>query len=334
MVGQKQHHVVNRAYLSLFCDPNADKPDTIWMSDLKKIKVIRSQPSSVGKRQHYYSFTDREGNRSTALEDMLSVLEDEAFPVLFKLALRDADLSIEERIKLSLYLATMKFRVPAMRDNIEGFMRRIYQSMTDAVMNHPTALEGVAKRMSKTPEEIEAEGLGELRQFYKENRDMFTIKVDPIVSLRPIIEQSEGIANILAHMHLSLITTNSEQSHFITSDNPVALRNPALSPGIFDAPGFGQKNVEVTFPITPYVTLLLTHLPGPEIHQATAVEVWELNSRIQGGADRFTFASDWYLAFRCLEGIVQGEQIRRRPPWERNASMPKRHRFREDNSGN
>ncbi len=284
------------------------------MADLKKFRIVKSQPASVAKRAHYYSFTNKQGERDTRIEDHLAEVESAAQPLLLRLSRMEPILAVDERFHLSYYLATMRFRVPAARDNVEAFYHQIYEHTMELMMREPGILEATAKRMGKTKEEIEAEDFDGHREFYQEHRDWFQIEVDPVFSLRLLAEQSYNIAQIIARMQMTLLINNTEQ-RFITSDNPVALRNPELEQGFFNSPGFGQKHVEITFPVTPWVALLFAHTPGPIISEVTPLQIWEINSRTQGTCDRFVFTADWWDAMMSLQGIIQYEDLQRTPPW-------------------
>jgi hypothetical protein len=71
--------------------------------------------------------------------------------------------------------------------------------------------------------------------------------------------------------------------------------------------------------------VLFTHHRHAPVRELNNAAVWELNSRTVGSSERFMFASDWLAAYRCLEGILEGERIEMRPPWEQK--WPERFAF-------
>jgi hypothetical protein len=65
------------------------------------------------------------------------------------------------------------------------------------------------------------------------------------------------IAPILYDMKWGLITRDEGTDPFITSDNPALMVNPAIPYNSFYGPGLGQKDVEVSLPLSPDLALLV-----------------------------------------------------------------------------
>ncbi len=311
MAKPKQHHFVPRSYLERFRDVSfADRP-VIWMADLDELQIRRTQPSSVAKRGHYYTVVDKEGKRSTEIEETFAKIEGEAAPVLEKLSGWEFELDHKERTDLFVFMSIQFLRVPARRNLWEGFRRRTMEVAASQIMSRPGILENAAKERG---ENVEDTDFDEIRRYWRENRDDFEIKVNPQVSLQ-LLGGTELIARLYGDMAMCVVWTMDRA--FITSDNPVIWHNPMLPRNPMYGPGLGQKDIQVTMPISPSHTVLLRHDPMPADIQADAKMVFDLNSRIQSHTNRFTFSSSWYSACLSIQGRTDTLARRSIPPWLR-----------------
>lgn len=71
-------------------------------------------------------------------------------------------------------------------------------------------------------------------------------------------------APMLFDMEMSIFVTQDELG-FITSDSPCVWFNPKMHtfPPFYRSPGLGQKDIEVTLPLTPHHMLFISHKKFP-----------------------------------------------------------------------
>ncbi len=81
-------------------------------------------------------------------------------------------------------------------------------------------------------------------------------------------------------MRMVTLVTNDEIG-FITSDTPCVWFNPNLYkvPPFYRHPGLGQKDIEVTLPVTPQHLLVVSHHDYPEYINVNQKAVDEFNRR-------------------------------------------------------
>jgi hypothetical protein len=69
----QQHYLPKRAYLRFFEVPN--KLGCIYLYQRQK-KIVLASLNNVAKEKHLYSFTDKDGQINSGLEEKLGIVED------------------------------------------------------------------------------------------------------------------------------------------------------------------------------------------------------------------------------------------------------------------
>ena len=72
------------------------------------------------------------------------------------------------------------------------------------------------------------------------------------------LEMLPEVTQILLNMSLAFLIVGRSKSWFITSDDPCTLFNPKLQGQHLMGPGLGQKEVELTLPLSPEIALCLS----------------------------------------------------------------------------
>ena len=149
------------------------------------------------------------------------------------------------------------------------------------------------------------------------NPDNYTVTTNPGVSIMHGFQLAiETIFPIFSKMRWAFFRA-PEGVEFITSDCPVSWYDPTPGPPAYAGHGLGMRNVEVTFPITPKVTLLGTH-EGPDgVHDASLGQVLLFNLRklYWAGEHAYTASNDSahqavaLAAFGASQARRQSEQV-------------------------
>jgi len=105
----KGHHVLpEKAYLNGFTTDGL-----LWVFDRVAKNFLNLPPRVTTVRNDYYSFVDALGNKDTTIENpVLSGVEAATIPVIQKLEDRQ-EISLDDRMVLSLFVALMFLRTPA-----------------------------------------------------------------------------------------------------------------------------------------------------------------------------------------------------------------------------
>lgn len=106
MPGEKRHHYVPQLLLKRFCVDGLQ-----WVFDRETDTLRQQQPKDTAVEKHLYSRPTADGKPDTSLEEFLSYIESKAAGPLEKLG-RRAELSLEERFYLSLFLGLLCLRGP------------------------------------------------------------------------------------------------------------------------------------------------------------------------------------------------------------------------------
>jgi len=286
------HHFVPQFYLRSFCDPAVPEGQQpwLWVADLKERTVERRAPKNVGKRANYYTFLDSSGARSGLGEQVFSQMESTSAPIVQKLLRGDLNLSGQERADLLFFMAFFATRVPLFRGHIEDFLGELGQR----ILLTCAQFEGNFVR-----QEVE-----EISQALLDRTEK-PIRGSPPASLwLGIKAANDPIYPIFSEM--KWVFLRSPVGHrFMTCDSPVSWVDPTPRPPFYAGHGLAMKNVEVTFPVGPRLSLLGTWEGPTGVIDVRPTTVWELNRRKIAFAHTEVYADSDQAARLALE-IRQG----------------------------
>ena len=136
----------------------------------------------------------------------------------------------------------------------------------------------------------EALSLDEVREVLKNSWNRPVLRLKRWAALSFSILQSEEVARSLVSMNWRLVRTTSHNP-FVTSDCPVCPcvidGRRAMFGSLFDHPA-----VEVTFPLSPWVCLILSRKEPFLQSDSDGAILKEINRRTVFMAERFVFAAD------------------------------------------
>ena len=228
----KNQHWVPQSYLRYFRDPSStlDKP-FVWF--FKKDKAFRSPTlvptKSIFYEKHLYTVELEGGEKHYGVEEAYAKQIDAKWPPIYEKIESRQPLNDEEHKTLCLFIAAQMLRTPHIRDSFIDFMNRIADMGEQIAATHGTT--------SKQAEEIR-----------KKSKNLHTIN---------IVELIPEIATVLHDMNIAFGCAPTSGKRFITSDNPVFMRNPDLQWQRFMGPGLMQKRIEIYFPASPTTLVIL-----------------------------------------------------------------------------
>ena len=263
MSAPKKQHYVPQLYLREFLDPNTPPgyEPYVWIFAEDGKTKNRRAPKNVLWEMDLYTL-EKDGTKQYELEELLSKLEgDYAKLVRGKVKAR-LPLSDTEHITLCAFVAAMLQRTVRKRDNLESSLDELISKVERLEEHHGAA--------PSTSSKLKAD-----------KKDAHRVGSAAVLS---------DITELLHQMSLAFFCTDGTNSRFITSDDPVAVFNPDLQWQRFYGPGIGQKNVQITMPISPDITVCLTWSNLKGYIQLPRARIEDLNRMTRGHCYRYFIA--------------------------------------------
>ncbi len=234
----KNCHWVPQSYLRYFATPpeNAEK---IWRLSKTTLLAEQKPIKKVAVKFHLYSPLSEASRRDDRFEKKLADLEQWFSSPPWKALCSDfPDYSMSwYRKMISLLVATMHLRNPAVLDWTKGFHRSLIAGVpTDGLS--PTHVT-IGRTTAAISEETWAECIG------ADDEELKRAWIS-------VVEKCSWFAEQLMGLRWAIVV--SERPIFVTSDNPVAFHHPSLQfKGIRDSQTF------VSFPLSPTRILMMDH---------------------------------------------------------------------------
>lgn len=250
----KGQHIVPRLHLQHFV--GYAPQGQIWTYDAETGTTRSAIPDETAVQNHFYSVENDDGTWNTQIEDYLGTVENAAAPIYEKMLKGYIPNNNQEKADFSTFLAIMYARTPTMRRMYAEMYGRRIQIESYAYGVHDKAFEKLIKDYEKQQGiTIDAATQEKLR------KDL----VDPSKYILQVPKERTFVALTLADklapmffdMNWSLMAPKN--GFFITSDNPVVrCVDPKTVHPFYGDHGFLNKTVEITFPLSPKLLLLLT----------------------------------------------------------------------------
>lgn len=276
----KHQHWVPQFYLRHFATPDsrATSAPQVWIFS-KNEEDGHEQLTHVrnvcGKR-YLYTPVDEDGQRKWDLDDRLGGVETLLAPVWAELAEGQVPLNDDPvRKALSLFIALMHLRNPAVREEVERMHERIV-----------ALFETAPYRPDGTPDVEEVEVNGQMRELDTSDWHNYRSwgRNDHDRFFAHIVQSEAGrVATILASKRWSIVY--SQRDAFITTDKPVSLHHLERTKFAFGTPG-----TIVTFPLGPRRMLVMDdkhHEPANQYYLLKDANVGSFNLVTWRNGSRF-----------------------------------------------
>lgn len=302
------HHFMPQFYLRGFRDPNVPEGQEpwIWVVDFKQQRIERRAPKNVGKAANYYAFPEVEAAGGEAVESILSKIESASAPAVKRLLASDNnEIERQDRADLLFFVAVFAVRVPFFRNFTEKFAANVAKNLMQVSASDPECFEHTLREALRGKEDLTPDKIEELRQWVLDD-SKYTIRAAPKLSIvmgfQTVIET---IYPIFDQMNWAVVRAGGDL-RFITGDTPVTWVDPTLAPPF--SYGLALRNVEVTFPVGPKVSLFGTWEGLTGSIRSNDPLVQEFNARQVFFADRYVFADSETGARSALDIRVRMEQ--------------------------
>jgi len=255
---KKQHHTVSEFYLRGFAGPAPKKgqADGFWVYRRGQGEPRFQPPETSSIRSNFYSYRGDDGIRHLDVEDALGGLEGAAAPLVRRICSGHAAFTPQERTHMSFYIACAWTRTTQHRDAAvtlaeQAAKGKLSEFFTDEARMRQKAAEyerdtGVHVDCDGIREAIANGGLGLTPS--EAGKVMFSLSVAP------------EVAAVIFGMRWVVLEA-APGTCFVTSDVPVVLASQT-SDAMWPEIAWGDRELEVTFPLDATHCLLLTHDDG------------------------------------------------------------------------
>ncbi|MFA7685281.1 MAG: DUF4238 domain-containing protein [Candidatus Gracilibacteria bacterium] len=305
-MGKKtKQHFVPKSYLSAWCFDEKQ----VFICDLESKDIHHGEPKSILRKKNLYTNKDFGEEQKLLLEDLFGEIESDGMPALRKIV-EKVKIDHIDRSKIAWFIAAQKARVPMQMEIAEEI-----------------AVKAATKRMLENIEEedkfddlvkyLEKKNTKNIEEVKKDPKKYFTDLAKKVRegAFSVSVKNKKEYWQLIMFKMLKPLSVNYLESDwyvlragkgkaFITSDNPVVT--------ISDAGGLENplkkyvKDIEVTFPVSPKVMILIKIAGGKRgLYELSTYEdldsVKELNYRTTSFADRFTISNSEALLRANLE---------------------------------
>lgn len=250
-------HWVPKFYLKYFATPETRESESpqVWIFSKRdedgeeKLTSVRN----VCVKRFLYTPVDEDGSRNWHLEYRLGDVERLLSSVWPQFAEGYVALDDEHvRKGLSLFIAIMHMRNPAMREQVERTHDELLNVFKDALTRPDGTLDIELVEINGQAVPIDTKNWGVFRNWGKNEHDRFFAE--------RVETEAGNIAQLLLKKRWSVVC--SDKDVFITTDKPVGLHHEAR-----EKFGFGTPGVIVMFPLGPKRMLMLDDLHGEPANQ-------------------------------------------------------------------
>jgi hypothetical protein len=253
---KKKHHFVPKSHLAGFT--KKESVDSIlWVFDQETGEQRESKPNSEGFEKYLYK-VELPDVPHDALEDTFMHVEAKTAPIIKNVRSTLEMPTGNDFIWLMNYVALQFARTPSRIEAVSKPMEKIAKTVMQMSVSTREWYEKMIQDLKKAGREISDDLSYEEIQDFVMNEDRYVVTVDNNTKLNNMLTVIDAIIPTLINRQWSVLCCPPTVGDFICSDNPVSLHwtNGQLRNGIFDSPGHGLPNTEVSIPLSSRVMLI------------------------------------------------------------------------------
>lgn len=282
-MSEKQHYI-SRFYLNYFSP--IKNPGMVWVYTNKR-PVLRSIKKHVANIENFYTIDTTLGE-SNIIEKELGRIETEAGRVVKKLNENDFKLSPGELSTLIIFMSYLRARGPAFRDSVNKPIDMERKLMLRMIAQNEDLFNKEMGEILNDLGEKDQFTFSEYQKYISQNIDKMDLKMSRNESAKAMVIGAEELQRMFNFIKWNfLIAPNN--FYYLTSDRPVLpfMNNWKMS----YQPGFGLKDVEVYFPITPRICMMgsYTDLSVSAVVSGDMVNV--INSRVIANSHKYIYSN-------------------------------------------
>lgn len=306
-----RHHYLPQAYQKGFCVDDG----FVWVYDRARHDFRRQKPLNTAVIGHYYSVPDSTGEQRTELEsELMQVIDGNGISAI-KAARSSTVLDPEDRAKIAVFCAFLKFRIPDFEKSFNHLNEQLLKwrsQMTFCSPEHTAAVISSYKADTGDDTEFDAEALTDFVQ-----NGNYRVETSRAWSLQNMIDLSQKTAPLLDAMDWCFYRPTLGKT-FVTSDNPFVLLPPlGWKPGGFYGFGLCTKGAKKIVPLAQDLCLIMYDAGGGTFWRtASRDETRCINLTVTDNCHEYVIARDKAL----LRSLVKTTRISSRK-WKPSMGM-------------
>ena len=232
------------------------------------------------------------------VEDLLSESENYAAVIIQKL-IAGKNISDEDRIELSTFIAFMYTRTPAFRLMITGLEKKETDDKINQIFSSNDSSKEIYQKMRNNGYKEDVD-LDEIAEVVKEKR--YNIKIPKEMNIKTILFSTMIIDKILYNKTWLILRTS--KSSFITSDIPVFLSHPNIYQPSAYGVGFETSGVKVIFPLSKELLLIMQNTQhGKQTSEINIdkMKTRKINQLTAGRSGDYIIARDFALIEKVIK---------------------------------
>lgn len=241
----KKHHKVPATYLRAFVNSSGQ----LWVID-KEFKIYASKPENLLSETDYYTIRFPAGGGGTLEVETkyLNGIEGNYAAIYERIILNRREIDAETKAQLSIFVASMMERQQSRRESLKKFFNDV-KKQVEYWKEAPAEAKKIFNSLPHDPSKsIPAEDILRMGQ---DVGSLHTSMIPDMVNF---------LAPVIFDMKWAFMVRRENSAPFITSDHPCHLINPIAEARfgprtIGAAAGFAQKDVELSLPLSPNITL-------------------------------------------------------------------------------
>lgn len=287
LTGPKRQHFLPKFYLEGF---TRNGRLAIYDREMDEVRV--QAPINTCVIGHFYTFQDTEGRKRFEIERTLGEYETKANVIINKLS-RKKEISLNERIDLSIFIAMAVCRTPDMIDSVKNFRSNFIRGhCQDLFADVGTVMERLRGKPDSPVDDDELEALATNIVEVVRN-DQYQVTVNHSWAVAMSLSISFVIAEIFAGRNWVVFHRINNKKSFVTTDSPILLTTAAPRKNNFWGVGYGNSDAVVLFPLTESSILMIYGDGETIIHQSIGKEqIRHFNLAIAEHCQRFLIARD------------------------------------------
>ena len=283
----KRHHYVPQFYLKNFAVDKPGKTQGFWVYDKDGGEPKFQTPVNTAVKSGLYS-VEIPGEDAELLErEVFGKSENAGKPIIDKLQVAESAPSGYERKEMAGFLAVTYARVPRTVELVRemGKARRLEWYKKRA--QEPGWVRRMYEGYCRASGEKGLATFEEMEKYLVDPERHFDWEVDRTIALLQSLESSEAVSSVLMRMNWCVCDAPTGR-FFITSDVPLSVLT-VVDGGRSAVPGsgFGLREAEVLFPISPTRCLVLDWKQNQERVQVSGERVDDINRRIACVAEQY-----------------------------------------------
>jgi hypothetical protein len=249
-----------------------------------------------------FNTVEAEGLEPDVFEKAMAKFEGELAPALERIiAAQSLQQDADDYATLLNFVTLLALRNPRQREMVRDFHERVAKKIMNVALSTPerwahqvkkATLAGFLKPDADT-------SYATMKKFVEDGEFRFAFSNERQISL-----EARTFDKLLPHIFRrgwALLKAPRDSGGFITSDHPVCLTTVRGKPGIAYRPGYGLRNTEVLFPISPKLAVVgAFEIDDGEI-EIDEDMVAGFNGTVAAFAERQVYARDYHFRYTFQE---------------------------------